>query len=320
LFSIASISAGDVNDTAIANENQDSVDANVATAEVDNEKIENDVISSSSEDILGEKDNGTFTVLQNKINNVGDASTITLENDYAYTVSDDDALKKGIVVDGDQLIGDKTFTINGNGHIINGNKTARMFTLINDARLVLKNLTLTQGQGSDENIRGMIENVGGAIYSKHAKLTVINCTLTYNSADAWGGAIYAIDSSIHITDSQIAWNNAHCGAIYGDHCHINITDSQLTNNTAKSGGAIFGDYCHINITDSQLTNNTAGYGGAIFVSDCCVDITGSNIMLNTATEGGAIEAFGSLDYSYWVRITSSDITQNGATTGEQYMH
>ena len=45
---------------------------------------ENDVISSSNEEILNTKDNGTFTALQNKINSASAGSTITLENDYVY--------------------------------------------------------------------------------------------------------------------------------------------------------------------------------------------------------------------------------------------
>lgn len=52
-------------------------------------------------------DAGTFTALQNKINNAPSDSTISLENDYTYNYDFDDFLYI-----------EKTLTINGNGHTI----------------------------------------------------------------------------------------------------------------------------------------------------------------------------------------------------------
>lgn len=96
LFLVSSVAAGDVNDEVIASESQDSVVVSQATVEVDNDNqiIENNLISSSSEDILSEKDNGTFTALQDKISNAAEGATIELENDYA----NDGVLADGILI------------------------------------------------------------------------------------------------------------------------------------------------------------------------------------------------------------------------------
>ena len=109
LFSVSSVVAGDVNDEVIASESQDSAVVSQATLEIDNDdqKIENNLISSSNEDILSEKDNGTFTALQDKISNAAEGATIALENDY---------VNDGVLADGIQI--SKAVTINGNGYTI----------------------------------------------------------------------------------------------------------------------------------------------------------------------------------------------------------
>lgn len=67
LFSVSIVVAGDVNDMVMASESQDS--AVVSQATVDLDEFESDVLSSSNDDVLSESDNGTFTALQEKINN-----------------------------------------------------------------------------------------------------------------------------------------------------------------------------------------------------------------------------------------------------------
>ena len=67
LFSVSIVVAGDVDDMVMASESQDS--AVVSQATVDLDEFESDVLSSSNDDVLSESDNGTFTALQEKINN-----------------------------------------------------------------------------------------------------------------------------------------------------------------------------------------------------------------------------------------------------------
>ena len=81
---------------------------------------------------------------------------------------------------------------------------------------------------------------GGAIYHNHGELTIIESTLTENTARDSGGAI---DNSgeLTVSDSTLTGNTAqeNGGAIYHFSGELTISDSTLTRNTAKeSGGAI----------------------------------------------------------------------------------
>ena len=113
-------------------------------------ELSDDDIISSSGNIL--TDDGTFTALQNKIYNAAPGSTIVLENDYTYD--------EGFNDDGIRIA--KSLTIDGNGHIINGNHQNRIFQCYY-GDIVLKNINFSNGK----HIKG------GAIYSE-TSLKIIN--------------------------------------------------------------------------------------------------------------------------------------------------
>lgn len=277
-FCVSSVAAGDVNDTAIASENQDSVDANVATAEVDNEKIENDVISSSNEEILNAKDNGTFTALQNKIDAAAEGSTITLENDYKYN--------EGFNTTGIKI--SKNLTIEGNGHTIDGLHKSRIFHMVDESfdskdiasieyNVVLNNIKF---------INGYSQEAGGSIclssdthfgelhaYCSYAfSLTVNNCAFIDNKAEWRGGAISG--SQTH------SWPK----------CIITIYDSIFTNNTSEesTGGAIAGSGS-VNVYNSDFISNSGYNGGALDANS--VEVYNCNFRNNRASlQGGAINS------------------------------
>lgn len=149
----------------------------------------------------------TFTALNTSIQSNLSNHEITLEYDYTYTSADGDDLKKGITIDGDEFTdGDKTFTINGNGHTINGSNSARIFTITNQAHLILKNITLTKGN-TKTIINDESTNMGGVLYINNAQLTIIKCNFTKNNA-IYGGAIYSYKSNLTITNSNFTDNNA----------------------------------------------------------------------------------------------------------------
>ncbi|WP_296895048.1 hypothetical protein [uncultured Methanobrevibacter sp.] len=169
LFSVSSVVAGDVNDEVIASESQDSDVVSQAAVEVDNDnqKIENILISSSSEDILSEKDNGTFTALQDKISNAAEGATIALENDYA----NDGVLADGILIS-------KSITINGNGYTIDAQHKSRIFNVTAN-NVILNDIKFINGNAS----------YGGAIFTEGDNLTISESIFINNTAD-WGGANY----------------------------------------------------------------------------------------------------------------------------------
>ena len=286
LFSIASVSANEIDDAGNVLEDSAiiSVDAGVLT-------------DSSEENIIGEEgaeieaateDDGSFSALQQKINDAENGAVISLDKDYTY---DEGFSKRGIRID-------KDLTINGNGHTLNGLSQARIllvkFGLIENNKVTLNNIKFTNGN---------TDLYGGAIFN-YGNLTVNNCVFTNNYAKYCGGAInsvghlnlknsnftkntaggdggavftFSIDKSVDFFkelyvdrtpegEMEFIFNatltiNLSYGTNYIDKCIF-------TSNIAKGrgGGAIYG-FTHLDINSCTFNSNQANeHGGAVFAN------------------------------------------------------
>ena len=138
ILAISAVSAADTNDTS--DSNLQSVDEapvdKVASADVDN------LSSTDSNEVLS-TGGGTFTDLQNSINNPGPSKMITLNSNYTR-VGDE-----GVIEVRD------TISIIGNGYTIDGSNNGGIFKVYQGGFLFLQNVIL---------INGNSEN-GGAIYN-----------------------------------------------------------------------------------------------------------------------------------------------------------
>ena len=237
LFSVSSVVAGDIDDSIIASESPDSA----VDSDIINQNIESDVISSSNDDILSEKDNGTFSALQDKINNADEGATIALENDY---------VNDGILVDGIQIT--KPITINGNGYTIDAQHKSRIFNVTAN-NVVLNDITFINGDATS----------GGAIYNC-GYLTISNGTFTQNNAE-YGGAISTYGDKVLIMDSTFINNTAdYGGANYfgGKLNNIFISGDFMNNVAQKAGGA---NYFNGKVSEIILIGN---YNSNKANSDC----------------------------------------------------
>lgn len=284
LFSVSSVVAGDVNDGVIASESQDSDVVSQATVEVDNDnqKIENNLISSSSEDILSEKDNGTFTALQDKISNAAEGATIELENDYA---------NYGVLSDG--ILISKSITINGNGYTIDAQHKSRIFNVTAN-NVVLNDIKFINGNAT----------LGGAIFCEGDNATIWNSTFINNAAD-YGGANYFKNTISHLIITGDFINNVaqiSGGANYFNDEVTNVSISgDFSDNVAVNGSGaanyffesvtevyIVGDYLR-NIANSNCNgSDKTGSGGAN-----CFNKSSDNVIIlgdyadNVGYRGGA---------------------------------
>ena len=265
--------------------------------------------------ISGDESNyDTFSNLKGIIDSAKEGSTIYLNKNYYL---DDDFFDEYYFI----LI-DKSLTIDGNNHILNGYSKSSIFGIDENVKVNLRNIRFVDGMYEEGN--------GGAIYS-FGNINVYNCTFTGNNA-YHGGAIYSrgqcyIEKSTFNSNSATNWG----GSIYSDgECHI--VNSIFKSNSANSGGALCLQ-AESFITGSTFEDNTADYGGAI---DCGDEVTvlssifkrniakvsggsiylegnasisNSNFESNNAKYGGAIfsTGFSSLD------IVKSDFTYNEAT-------
>ena len=284
----------------------------------------------SDTSILGSADGGTFTELQDKINNAEIGSTITLENNYAH----DNSFKE------DYISIAKNITVDGNGYTINAKKASGIFN-INATNVVLNNIVFVNAV-SDNGVGGAIYSNGvlnitncrfidciSPIYSR-SNLTIINSSFEGNINDYDGGAIYSAGSLV-VRDSNFTGNVANYGrggAIYSDGdltvslCNFRdnnlldwdhygygvggsiyskgvskIINSSFENSSAEEGGAIYsaGD---LTVVNCSFSRNFAEEGGAIY-SDGSLIVEASNFTDNVAhwMGGGAIYANGDLTVS-----------------------
>ena len=303
LFTLSSVCASDVNDIAIASDNTNQVieetgiDDNLAISE-------DEATAQTDNEIISEKDDGTFTALQNKINNAPEGSTITLENDYVYDEGFD---TNGIKIN-------KDLTINGNGHTINAKENSRIFNC-NNNKIILNNINFYNGHWEssskyDANCKG------GAIYSE-AELQINNCNFINNQAYlantygyfGEGGAIYSTNNLI-LSNCKFERNHADNTWYYGlggaIRCEgiTKITNCIFNDNSAGYGRNPFAD------------GEKWGDGGAIYNTGN-LEIHNSKFTKNAGSEGSAIYNSGTLkvyDSTFSDTQSRSIYTSKGGVT------
>ncbi|MBO5840031.1 MAG: hypothetical protein J6Q86_01215 [Methanobrevibacter sp.] len=349
LFSIASVSANEIDDVAFTAEDNEIIAVDEDSSVENMDEI---LTESSQENVIEEEaeDDGTFSSLQKKINDAEEGTVITLDKDYTY---DEGFSKRGIRIN-------KNLTINGNGHTLDGLSQSRIFLvrygLIDNNHVVLNNIKFTNGN---------TDLYGGAIFN-YGNLTVNNCVFTNNYAKYCGGAINSV-GHLNLKNSNFTKNTAggDGGAVltfsidkaveffkkiyvdrtpegemefvfnatltidlsYGTNY---VSNCIFTNNIAKGrgGGAIYG-FTHLNINSCTFKSNQANeHGGAVFANKNLV-LKNSKFSNNKVSKnGGAVyfrchEQSGSYVNKTWVpkmkyysaNITNCAFSKNTAKKG-----
>ena len=187
---------------------------------------------------------GNFTSLQTGINNAGDSIEIT--QDYIYDNTTDFGLKNGI------LVNKTNFTINGNGHTVDGAGQARIFNI--QANVTLLNIKL---------INGFENEMGGAIFSGY--FTYLHCenvTFVNNRADS-GGALqgYAVD----LINCEFTENHAKAGAGVYAFNNITVEDTKFFNSDNCTFSQIYGyGDGNLRVNNCLFLNLTSRYAPAIY--------------------------------------------------------
>ena len=170
-------------------------------------------------------------------------------------------------------------TIDGGGHSISGDGMYRIFD-VNGGRLMISNLTLTEGNAPDEEDGGAMRlrngaevivshaaftnngaSNGGAIATMtyNVRLNVSQSSFTSNSASKAGGAIATFGGISDITGSAFSDNDsvASGGAIAVNEGRVRVSNRTLSGNQSASGGAIYTDAGEATLTHITAMNNEA---------------------------------------------------------------
>ncbi|MDO5819277.1 MAG: peptidoglycan-binding protein [Methanobrevibacter sp.] len=236
-----------------------------------------------------------FTDLNRTINGNNNA-TIYLNDEFTYDSSYDSILIEGININ-------RTVTIEGNHHTINGNNEARMFHIQSGGNVTIKNINFINGYCDEDFVH--TGHYGGAVYCE-GSFTAINCTFTSNKG-YFGGAMY---DGVAINCTFTSNSGVTGGAIYNG-VAINCT---FTGNTAESGAAMkFGYQILCNQLDENAYDETTTITPKLSVEyDIFKPHSSEKLTFYLTYELDGIV------YSLDGYNTSINLTQNGNNLGTYY--
>ena len=182
------------------------------------------------------------------------------------------------------------------GTTLSGGQKTRLFLLQNGSMLSLRGVRLESGIADDcsecfpyggaifvsvgsklqmHSVRlldNRADNGGGAIYAASSIITVIDCTMTSNSASHEGGAVVALaESTVAATNCVMNSNSAHMGgAVYAD------GDLRALRQTT--------DGPNVTLSGCRITSNVCDWGGALFIGQAAVTTSDCAISFNGARE------------------------------------
>jgi predicted outer membrane repeat protein len=187
-----------------------------------------------------------------------------------------------------------------------------ILTVRNGAHVRLANLTLTGGAA----VRG------GGIEVAGSELSLVNVTVSGNSAAGTGGGIYVDDSKVVVDRSTVSGNSSavHGGGIYNDG-QVTLTNSTVRDNSAaSSGGGIYNISSDLTVLQSTIQGNEAGGlddeiegGGGIYnVGPGTVAIALTTIAGNRAPEASGGGLLNINTFPQFPIVSRSTISGNSA--------
>jgi len=274
---------------------QSNVEQNASTVSIDdvntvdsinsNQIDENNLGSAEGQNKVSAGEYGTFTELQNLVN---EGKNITLTKDYMWDISFKNGDKSGVLID-------KSITIDGNGHTIDGAGASRLFNV--SANVTLKNIHFNNWNFDPTQVIGSSYQ-GAGIYAGGNNITfkLINCEFkdfSYVRLDDYplltGAVVYTyytntfvmdncIIHSVHITDNAD-------GAVFSRSTYNIITNSYFDDcyrgrflgqfNTIKNT-----TFNAVDVFNEDASNMNFLFDGCKFINNSKLRTEHRNISLN----------------------------------------
>ncbi|MGZ8227946.1 MAG: choice-of-anchor Q domain-containing protein [Methylococcaceae bacterium] len=174
--------------------------------------------------------------------------------------------------------------------------------------LTVTNSVISNNQSANAGGIGSIMPTGGTT-------TIINSSISGNSAGLEGGGIVSMFGVTYLVNTNLSGNTALIGGgINFKDASISITNSTISGNSATADGGAAGSlyFGVINLINSTVSGNMAGDSGGAFAFgeyDGTVNLTNSTVSGNSAAIGGVLSSYvGSMN------ITHSTISANTSST------
>ena len=254
LFSIASVSAGNTNETVIVNTDDSSVELSQNDQQIISQNDNNEIIGKS----------GSFKDLKSKIDGADEGSTIVLDKNYEYNY---ESYENGIEIR-------KSITIDGDGHTIAGKKdeTARIFNVLVD-NVILKNINFKNAEHWSD---------GGAVRFLYSG-TVENCNFTDNNGELGGAICFQERGTVKNCNFINNYASYRCGAICFSSSGTVLNCNFTGNHADEEGGAVLFFSGGGIVTNCIFEGNSGKeggalvcYGGGFVTADTCIFKTSSD--------------------------------------------
>ena len=155
---------------------------------------------------------------------------------------------------------------------------------------------------------------GGALCAWESTLSLTENTFQYNSADDCGGAFYAWESTLSLTENTFQYNSADVcgGALFvGGNRTLNLIGNTLQYNSADVfGGALYVWESTLSLTWNIFKSNSAVRAAVDVEEDSILSLTGKIIQNNSADFGGALFVYKSI-----LNLTGNTFQNNSADFG-----
>ncbi|HWE63310.1 MAG TPA: choice-of-anchor Q domain-containing protein, partial [Chloroflexota bacterium] len=180
-------------------------------------------------------------------------------------------------------------------------------------------------------ITGGAATFGGGIRNNGGTVTLINSTLSGNTANGpGGGGMYTSSGTVTLINSTISGNaipdnnsNSGLGAgIFIQNGTVTLIDSTISGNTGGffgGGGGIANYGGTVTLINSTLSNNSDGIGGGIYNNGGTVTLANTILAGNTLSGGGpGPDCDGSLTSQGYNSIGTTSGCTVSATTGDLF--
>ena len=225
----------------------------------------------------------------------------------------------------------RDLTIQGPGaNLLEITRSSGVFTIFEIAtfNVSISGIAITNGHAANSSNPDVFRSGGGIDMPLSSTVTLTNCILSGNTADAGGGAISNNIGNLIVTNCLISNNSSGTvgGGISNINGNVSVTNSTFSGNTASTDGggiingdpslnAAFGGTLFVNAC--TFDSNNAARGAAIFNFANTLNIQNSTLVSNTASNsGGAIQNLSNSNSHPAPAIVSScSISGNSASAG-----
>ncbi|KAF0691054.1 Aste57867_17666 [Aphanomyces stellatus] len=154
---------------------------------------------------------------------------------------------------------------------------------------------------------------GGAFSVTRSNVTFDDIQVGDVTAGQKGGAIFADQSQVSLTNSILASNAAdQGGAIYARDSYLALNLTAIMYNNANQGGGIYatGSTTITNVDVAVTNNNAVDCGGGVALSGTVV-VWGADIEANTAAVGGGLCVDGQISFHGGAFVDSNSASESG---------